>query len=74
MWDGFLKIVKPFTYLEKYNYKFPYFEEWNILLFICISTNYDVGQSDFDKAEQLYKANKMDQASLKICLKSSPSI
>jgi hypothetical protein len=23
-----------------------------------------VGQSDFDKAEQLYKANKMDQAEL----------
>jgi predicted Zn-dependent protease len=44
-------------------------------LFICISTNYDVGQSDFDKAEQLYKANKMDQAELAFesVLKSSPS-
>jgi predicted Zn-dependent protease len=34
-----------------------------------------VGQSDFDKAEQLYKANKMDQAELAFesVLKSSPS-
>jgi hypothetical protein len=33
------------------------------------------GQSDFDKAEQLYKANKMDQAELAFesVLKSSPS-
>jgi predicted Zn-dependent protease len=33
------------------------------------------GQSDFDKAEQLYKANKMDQAELAFesVFKSSPS-
>jgi hypothetical protein len=44
-------------------------------LFICISTNWWWGQSDFDKAEQLYKANKMDQAELAFesVLKSSPS-
>jgi hypothetical protein len=44
-----------------------------IYLFVFLTMMW--GQSDFDKAEQLYKANKMDQAELAFesVLKSSPS-